>query len=280
MVPYSNQGREFRFENELDEVLIRFAQAIDLFDSRESDKHRLMDLRSTPEFEKAYRELGSPDIWPSDPPSEVENRVINPGETIELHDKLQQSLAKRDRRTWRRYRQRFVEDTLAEYRTTINWMCVGMHKQSIDDLLDTLSAGQDEDARRTALCNLVKFDSWFLAAPGADVTIRRAAISNDQEFTSKLARALDPKQVTATYEKLRQRYALTTLSCLGYKGRSYGDWARFFEYYNQQLGEPSGRPTEPGFWSFEQWHTVKAAIKQHGVPKKSARPGPRKKRAD
>lgn len=273
MAPFYNQGKEFRFETDLDDVLSQFFQIIDLFDSRESDRRRLMDLRSTPEFEKAYRELGSPDIWPTDPPGEAESRLVNPKETIKLHEKLSQSIAKQDRRTWRRYSQRFVDDTLAELRTTIDWICVAVHKQSVDSLLHTLNTGQDDNARRTALCDLVEFDPWFLVAPGADVIIRNAAISNDQEFSSRLSRALDPKRITKAYKKHRQQYALMVLSSLGYTNKSYADWARFFIYYNQQLGELSGKSIEYAFSTYESWQAIKEAIRAYGIPKTPIKPG-------
>lgn len=273
MAPYYNQGKEFRFENDLDDVLEPFSRAIDLFDSRESDRCRLMDLRSTPEFEKAYRELGSPDIWPGDLPGEALSRWINPGETIDLHDKLRESLANRDRRSWRKHHKRFVENVLAELRTTIDWISVAVHEQSTGSLLHTVRTDQDENARRRALCDLVELDCWFLGAPGADAIIRRAAISNDDEFTAKLSRALDPKRITKAYEKHRQRCALMALSCLGYKDRSYSDWAKFFKYYNQQLGEPSGKPTEYALFTYERWQAIKEAIRAYGTPKNPDKPG-------
>jgi len=278
MAPYYNQGKEFRFESNLDDVLPAFFDAIDLFDSRESDRRRLMELRGTPEFGKAYHELGSPDIWQSEQPAETESRLINPSETIEFYDKLKQSLTKRDRRTWRRYRKPFVENVLGELQATINWICIKVHDRTIEDLYRTLLSSPDKSERQNILCNLVEFDSWFLVAPGASDIIRQAAISNDVEFAARLSRALNPKRVTKVYTKHRQRYALTILSCLGYIDRSFSDWAKFFEYYNQQLGEPSGKPIEYAFDTYERWQAVKEAIRAYGIPKNPEKPGRPKSR--
>ena len=276
MVPYYDQGKEFRFENDLDDVLVQFFQTIDLFDSRESDRRRLIALRATPEFQKAYAELGSPEIWSGYKPTTGDSQIIDPHETKDLHARLRKALKNKNRQTWRKHREKFVKNVLGEYRTVTDWICSVTFAQSVDTLMHRLVHSKEQSERQEALLKLVELDMSFLTVPGAADIIQHAEIAGDDRFDAGLSRALSPKRQMKAYERQRQRHALMALSCFGFKEKSYRKWTEFFGYFNSQLGEPSGRDREYGFWTFENWHTVKQAIREYEIPKEPAKPGRRK----
>jgi hypothetical protein len=278
MAPYYNQGKEFRFENELDKVLVPFFQAIDLFDSRQADRRRLIALRATPEFQKAYAELGSPEIWSGYKPTTEGFQIIDPHETKDLHARLRKALKSKNRRAWRKHREKFVKNVLGEYRTVTDWICSVTFTQSVDTLMHRLVHSEEQSERQEALLKLTELEISFLTTPGAADTIRQAAMSHDDEFAAKLSRALDPKRQTKAYESQRQRHALMALSCFGFKEKSYRKWAKFFVYYNQQLGEPSGKPKEYAFLTYGRWQAIKEAIRAYGIPKNPVKPGRPKSR--
>ena len=281
MAPYYNQGKEFRIENDLDDILIRFVQALDIFDYALDNRQRILRLRASPAFLKAFAELGQPfgieKYWPV---SKGAFTGYSPRETNRLFDQMSTALEQKDRRTWNRLKESFVDHVMAEFRSNTAIICAAIHGQGVPELIETVRDSKDFDKRKMALIRLVELDMTFFTLLPIDNLIIRAELSQDLDFKAALSRALDPKRQTRALEKQRQRHALFILSSLGYRTRSYSDWSKFFEYFNSQLGDQSGRPRESGFWSFKHWYTLKAAIKKYSVPKEPAKPGPRKSQID
>ncbi|MCX6834944.1 MAG: hypothetical protein NTW07_07395, partial [candidate division Zixibacteria bacterium] len=183
-------------------------------------------------------------------------------------------------RTWNRLKKKFVDHVTAEFMSNTNFICVTVHGQMIKDLIEVVRDSKEYDSRKEALLKLVELDmALFALLPTSDIIIQ-AELSQDLEFKAALSRVLDPKRKSGAFERQRQRHALFMLSCCGYKSKSYSKWSGFFKYFNAQLGEQSGIPRESAFTSFEQPDTVRAAIKEYGVPKDPERAGRRKTQAN
>ncbi len=281
MAPSYNQGKEFRFENDLDGILILFVQALNTFDYALDNRQRIFRLRASPAFLKAFAELGQPfgfeKYWPV---SEGPVTGYSPKETDRLFDQMSTALEQKDRRTWNRLKESFVDHVMAEFRSNTAFICMATHGQGVPDLIETVRDSKDYHKRKMALIILIELDMTFFTLLPVDDLIIRAELSQDLDFKAALSRAIDPKRKTKALEKQRQRHALFILSSLGYRTRSYSDWSKFFKYFNSQLGDQLGRTMESGFSSFEQWPTLKTAIKEYGVPKEPAKAGRRKSQTD
>lgn len=277
MAPFDENG-QFRFENEFDDDFPQFLSAIKLFHSRGDERDELRRIMAAPEFRSAYKAAGEPPIWPEPELASQPDfsRLASPVEKFELISKLQRLAELDENRELLAIQRQLVENVLAEYRAAVNTICITLHYRSVNGLIEKCASAQDPKIQREILCSLIELDPLFLNEELGNAISRKAYFDNDRDFFARLAKALDPNHKSKAYETRRQKFALTVLSQLGYKSKPYTKWAGFFKHFNEQLGEHAGLPREAAFLSFEQWGSVKEAIRAYGIPKEQAPPGRKK----
>ena len=278
MTPFYNYGKEFRDECEFDIVLYKFLQAVDLYDYAIENRTGLIILRSTVEFQKAYLELGSPEIWNEAHFNSEDSKLIDPYETLRLYSKLKQALIDNDLLVWEANRQKFLDNVLAEYQAAVNWICVLLYQQSIQDLINSIKNNRDTIKIIDVASKLIELDPCFLTEPSLTRIIKDRIIANDKLFLGRIVRAIDPNIQTIMPQKSRNVHALIALSCLGFEKKPFSKWAEFFVYFNQQLGDASGRLLSEGFTSLEKIDNIRRLVKIYKIKKVSVKAGRPKKK--
>lgn len=286
MSPFLKNHR-FRFDGELDQDFWRFHDAMKLFDGAQDRLRQLNQLCGTPEFRDAYQRYGAPARYRRYFPRVMAGDVQI---AIKLH-KVQKGRQKRGampdyfpeltaliqsiRRpgkpesasSMRRLAARLVAGVLSNRQAVIGWICATAYRQGMDQFLSILKNGKDQSQRQAALIKLVRLDPVCLHAPGADLTVRVAAIGRDVEFMEELAKALDPARQSREYEDRRNEYALTILGySLGFQNRPLADWHRFFTYYNRTVKDAPNCQPSWFFPSFHQLDTLRKALDQFKIP--------------
>lgn len=276
MTPFYSKGRRFKFEDDLDKVLITFISSINLFDTRIRNLDKLRNMSRVKAFKKVMADFDYPEIWKQFHPPAEYSRIIDPNETKALFKKLKEILKQNNKRSWKKTARQFLDNYFGEYCADIDWICTTVYHQSVIDLLKSLQESKVLPDRQKILIDLVNLDIGFLSHPSANQIINESVFLNENKFKTALAKAIESKSGYSDYEHERNRHALLALSSLGYRQKSYKDWTDFFKYFNSQLGDKSGILRTRGFYSFESTETLIKAIKNNNIPK-DRQPGGRKK---
>ncbi len=273
-------------DSELDSLLIIFDLAMTEFDDTISKLEIAIEVCKSAPFTKIYKEKRYPFLYDIYKPKHIKDApnimdgLYTEKQLLELTKAMDDALVNNILDVWNKNKARFFKFAIAHRCSCIDFMSVNTYQINVWNLLKIVRYSKSFSDRKIAILSLLELDLHFLSAPGAKSTIRFASIENDLGFLAKLSRALNPKRETTQFKGRRKIYGLHILSGLGYKTKTYKEWAAFFDAYEKFYLRKHGKAHHDHFGSYTSTDTIRQAVKDNNVEKLKGRPGPNRTSSD